>query len=67
MPTNSANWRMADRLAGGRLDADLAELAAQGASLRHICAVLTERYVIEITPPTARAWIANLEPTEKAS
>jgi hypothetical protein len=60
MTTNSPNWRMADRLAGGRLDQELRDLTDSGMSLRRICLSLYDRYGIEVTAPTVKAWLTDI-------
>lgn len=66
MATNSANWRMANRLAGGSLDGELAEMVSAGVSMRRIGVLLFERYGIEATGPTIRAWVDDLTKGEAA-
>ena len=60
MPDNSAHYRMADRLAGGRLDDVLLELVAEGVTPRTIASTLAEQYGIEASHPTVAKWIDNL-------
>lgn len=56
MEPTSANWMMANRLAGGKLAEVLADLFARGLSLRGIVARLDESYGISTTPTTLAAW-----------
>jgi len=61
MATNSANWRMADRLASGRLDRELADLVARVCRFAASARCLYDRYGIEVTAPTVKAWLADIE------
>lgn len=57
---------MADRLAGGTLDRELTEMVAAGVSMRRIGVLLFERYGIEATGPTIKAWVEDLPEGEAA-
>lgn len=61
MAIASANYRMADRLAGGNLDAELVSLRAEGLSYESIAARLFAAHGIEVSPPTVRSWLLALE------
>ena len=45
----------------GRLDAELAEMAKLGMSMRRMCLALYDRYGIEVTAPTVKVWLAEAE------
>ena len=66
LANRSAQYRMADRLAGGKLADILAEHAAAGRSLRQITLRLYADYGIEVSPATVQAWTAPA-PEEVAS
>jgi len=55
----SAQYRMADRLAGGELAAELLRLAAEGHSLRLICSMLYAEHGIEVSAATVQSWTAQ--------
>ena len=66
----TAQYRMADRLAGGRLAGILAERRADGQSFDQIARELYAEHGIEVTRQTVANWIdalALVEPTEAAS
>jgi hypothetical protein len=58
---------MADRLAGGNLDAVLAELRSEGLSYEAIAGRLFASYGIEASAPTVGAWLRALEPSGDAA
>jgi hypothetical protein len=60
-PNRSAQYRMADRLAGGKLADELARHAAEGRSLRQICSHLYADYGIEVSAKTVQVWTATPE------
>jgi hypothetical protein len=62
----SPQYRMADRLAGGKLADELARHAAEGHSLRQTCLHLYADYGIEVTPVTVAKW-STVEPEPVAS
>jgi hypothetical protein len=55
-PKRSPQYRMADRLAGGKLADELARHAAEGHSLRQISLHLFADYGIEVSAATVQAW-----------
>lgn len=67
MPYPSANWRMANRLAGGDLDAKLSRLRARGLSLDRIAGQLAADHGIEVTATTLAKWISALPPAEEVT
>lgn len=68
-PTHrSPQYRMADRLAKGKLADELARHLAEGHSLRRICLDLYADHGIEVTATTVAKWAEPLAtPTEVAS
>lgn len=60
MPPKSPGYRMADRLADGRLGEVLLEMRAD-LSFREISKRLHSTYGIEVTDETIRGWIASLQ------
>lgn len=52
----SSQYRMADRLAGGRLAESIAERLAEGLSFDAIASRLYADFGIETTGPTVQAW-----------
>jgi hypothetical protein len=69
MAIDSPHYRMADRLAGGNLDAVLADYKRRGLSARQVCNRLYAEHGIEVTHPTAGKWLASVpdEPEAVAS
>jgi intein-encoded DNA endonuclease-like protein len=61
MRSTSANYRNADALADGRLDAILAGLRADGLSYASIASRLYADHGIEVSAPTVGAWLKGLE------
>lgn len=57
---SSATYRMADRLAGGRLRQILEDHAAAGLSLQQISLRLFADYGIEVTRQTVSNWLAEI-------
>lgn len=56
----SANYRMADRLAGGNLAETLRRLSDEGLNNGAISRQLFADYGIEVSIPTVGAWLAIL-------
>lgn len=69
MALDSPHWRMADRLADGKLDTVLADYKARGLSPRQVCNRLYAEHGIEVTHPTAAKWLAatDTQPEQAAS
>ena len=69
MPVNTSTWRNANTLADGRLDAELRRMHAAGLSHARIVARLIADHQIEVSAPTAGAWLAAAldAPDEQAS
>lgn len=57
----SANYRMADRLAGGNLAETLRKLAGEGLNNGAISRQLFADYGIEVSIPTVGAWLADID------
>lgn len=67
---DSPGFRMADRLAGGKLVKALTTLRAEGLSHDRITRVLFADYGIEVSRPTVARWCRDLgldEPNAAAS
>lgn len=62
MAIDTPHFRMADRLADGKLDDIIADYAARGLSPRQVCNRLYADHGIEVTHPTAAKWMAALTP-----
>lgn len=62
MGVATAHFRMADRLADGKLDQVLVGMRAEGLSYESIAARLFATYGIEVSPPTVGVWLRALEP-----
>lgn len=65
MPQDSPNWRMADRLAGGRLDEIVAKWVGEGRNWERISRDLYADFGAEVTGVTLRAWYGKA--TERAA
>jgi intein-encoded DNA endonuclease-like protein len=63
----TAQYRMADRLAGGELARLLRELRASDASYEAIARQLYSDYGIEVTRQTVANWVNELDIDEAAS
>lgn len=61
MPPTSSLYRMADRLAGGKLTAILRDLRTRGLSPERIASRLYAEYGIEVTGATVANWLADLD------
>lgn len=64
---DSPRYRMADRLAGGRLTEILSERRAQNQSLEQIVRELYAEYGIEVTRQTLASWVSQIDTSEAAS
>lgn len=62
----TAQFRMADRLAGGKLAERLLELEDAGNSYDHIGRVLFADYGIEVTRQTVGNWVARVREASSA-
>ena len=65
MAQDSPNWRMADRLAGGRLDELVEAKIAAGQKWERISRDLLADYGADVSAVTLRAWYGT--PAEQAS
>lgn len=63
----TAQYRMADRLAGGRLAEIIAERRAEGKSFDHITRELFAEHGIEVTRQTLANWADALDEPDKAA
>jgi len=61
MPPVTPHYRMADKLAGGQLDAILAAYRAEDLSLRQITLRLYAEHGIEVTHQTIANWFATMD------
>lgn len=57
MPVASANYRMADRLVGGRLDGILNGYVNEGLSNNAVARRLFADHQIEVSPTTVAVWL----------
>lgn len=67
MAIETPQFRMADRLAKGRLAEILAEFKANGASYSYVVRELYARHGIEVTAPTVGVWYSRLDEPSEAS
>lgn len=66
MPPTTSNWRMADRLADGKLADQITVLRGDGNTWEQIAKVLFAEHGIEVTGQTLRLWGAELGIADKA-
>ena len=67
MAQDSPNWRMANRLAGGRLDEIVESKMDAGQGWERISRDLYAEFGAEVTGVTLRAWYGKAEATEGAA
>ena len=65
MPTDSPNWRIANRLTGGKLDEIVGARLAEGWAYTRIADYLHAEYGAEVSRVSLRNWYPS--PTEVAS
>ena len=67
MAQDSPNWRMANRLAGGRLDEIVGSKTDAGHGWERISRDLYAEHGVEVTGVTLKSWYGKAEATEGAA